>query len=79
MVPNHLADESQTRQPDTLPDHSQKSMADGARSPVLRLSSTGSKFPIGDGEMIAVHATVSKVIQFESLYNEVTDADGTSY
>ena len=49
-VPNHLADESQTRLPDTPPDHPQKSMADDAPSPALPRSSTGSKFPIGDGE-----------------------------
>ena len=49
-VPNHLADENQTRQPDTPPDHPQKSMADDAPSPALPRSSTGSKFAIGDRE-----------------------------
>ena len=49
-VPNHLADESQTRLPDTPPDRPQKSMADDAPSLALLRSSTGSKFPIGDGE-----------------------------
>ena len=50
VVPNHLADESQKRFPDTPPDHPQKSMADDAPTPALPRSSTGSTFPIGDGE-----------------------------
>ena len=51
-APNHLADESQTRWPDTPPDHLQKKMADDAPLPALPRSPTGStsKFPIGEGE-----------------------------
>ena len=59
-VPNHLADESQTRQLDTPPDHPQKSMADHAPSlhPHCRWSSTGSKLDdrgsAGEGASLAI-------------------------